>query len=72
MFRCKVPLNALGQTAGFARRKGFIEGMRSMRVEIVLHQNNPFGVWMHFVTQITHHLGVIHSSAPIFNKDVPQ
>jgi hypothetical protein len=46
-----MELQSLHNAAGFSRGKGFVEGGRGVRVQVILHQANILGVRIDLIDQ---------------------
>src|SRR5262245_21714664 len=62
---------ALEEAMRFARRKGFIQSGRRMRIEIVDHHANYFRLRIIAVHELLHTLGEVLFGTPLGDLDMP-
>src|SRR5688572_5187098 len=65
---CVMQLQLLRQPPGLLRRKGFIQRAQGVGVQVVLHQDDPFGRRVVNVHQVLDDLRPVHPSAPLAHR----
>jgi hypothetical protein len=66
-----MELHPLQNAARFRRRKGFVEGGRRVRVQVVLDEPDIFGVRIDLIHQPAHDFGVVLHGTLLGHLDMP-
>ena len=66
-----VPFEPLDDSSGFGGRKGFVKRGRGVGVEVVLHEDDFFGLREVGVGHLFEDAGVIDGGAPLGDLDMP-
>lgn len=66
-----MKLQALQNATSFTWGKCLIQGSRCMGMEVVLHQANVLGVWIHLINQPAHDFGVVPHGTVLSHLNVP-
>ena len=70
MFWGGMPFEPFGDTTGLSGRESLVQGCRAMGVQIVLNQNDFFGVGKMRVGQIAQDMGILDRGTPRANGNM--